>query len=279
MKMQIWSVILLGLMTLGGLGSNHWIDLAGLGGSEPPRIPPPSVPGFNLLGEETFVCGGVERTVPVYSHTLTGLEFVLVPGGTFTMGSIGTESGRDDDESRYRSMEVAPYLLCRTECTREAWLRLTAGDLTHALERDLPVKGVTWEACSQWCRLAGLRLPTEKEWEYACRAGTTTRYCYGDSDDDLPEYAWCRRNSSGKVHPVGQLKANAFGLHDMHGNVWEFCQDLLEPDQAQGSGLHRAKRGGCYMSRKDPYLRSANRSRSMQDCCYEYLGFRPACSL
>jgi len=281
MKIQFWSIVLLGLMTLGGLGSNHWIDFTGSRPAVALSGPPPRVAGFSLLGEETFRCGGVAHTVPVYVHTMSGLEFVLVPGGTFTMGSVWNERGRGDDESRRRDVAVEPFLLCRTECTREAWLRIKRGGVDCALEPDLPVKGVSWDDCSAWCRLAGLRLPTEREWEYACRAGTATRYCFGDRDDDLPEYAWCGRNSQNRAHPVGRLKANAFGLFDMHGNVWELCHDVLEAGQnpASAKGLYRAKRGGCYRSAKDPYLRSANRSRSMQDCCYEYLGFRPACSL
>lgn len=281
MKIQFWSIVLLGLMTLGGLGSNHWIDLTGSSPATTLPGPPPQVAGFTCLGNETFRCGKVAHTMPVYVHSLTGLEFVLVPGGAFTMGSACSERGRGDDESRRPSVAVEPFLLCRTECTREAWLKLRTGGADYAIERDLPVKGVSWDDCSMWCRAAGLRLPTEREWEYACRGGTSTRYCFGDSDDGLPEYAWCRRNSSGRTHPVGRLKANAFGLFDMHGNVWEFCQDVLDPgqDRTAEGGLYRAKRGGCYMSTKDPYLRSANRSRSIQDCCYEYLGFRPACSL
>ncbi len=298
MKIHNWPIILLGLMTLGGLGSNHWIDLTGSASSAAPPVAPPQVAGFTFVGEETFLCGGASNTLPVYVHSLTGLEFVLVPGGDFTMGSACSERGRGKDEIRRCSMSVEPFLLCRTECTREAWLKIKTGNFGHALDRDLPVKGVSWEESSNWCRMAGLRLPTEKEWEYACRAGTSSRYCFGDSDDDLPEYAWCQLNSGGTVHPVGRLKANAFGLFDMHGNVWEFCQDVIESgrngtprtgrlvraesDAAESlaeSGLYRAKRGGSYMSKKNPYLRSANRSRSIQDCCYDYLGFRPACSL
>jgi len=170
-----------------------------------------------------------------------------------------------------------------------------------------------------WCRKVGLRLPTEAEWEYACRAGTTTDYCFGNSDSDLGSYAWYKSNSDSKTHPrlgryvwfrgyvgskthpVGSKKPNAYGLYDIHGNVWEWCHDLFNKTIStlvviryglydihgnlrelchdfykEGSTL-RVSRGGCYYNSQK--CRSAFRN-CHNPALREYdIGFRPACSL
>jgi len=99
-------------------------------------------------------------------------------------------------------------------------------------------------------------LPTEAQWEYACRAGSTTRWCFGDDQSKFVEYAWCRANSGGKTHPVGEKKPNAWGLYDMHGDVWEWCEDWYDPAYYEHSpkdnptgpakGKIRVFRGGCW---------------------------------
>jgi formylglycine-generating enzyme required for sulfatase activity len=129
----------------------------------------------------------------------------------------------------------------------------------------------------------GYRLPTEAEWEYACRAGTTTRWSFGDDETDLPRYAWVDSNSEGRTHPVGELGANPFGLHDMHGNVWEWCRDwhdeyaaaAADDPRGPADGKRRVLRGGAFI-----YLprvtRCAFRNHYVPTYRFSDFGFRVA---
>jgi formylglycine-generating enzyme required for sulfatase activity len=127
------------------------------------------------------------------------------------------------------------------------------------------------------------RLPTEAQWEYACRAGTKTQFFFGDDEADLVMYGWCKTNSGGTTRHVGEKRANAWGLHDMHGNVWEWCRDWyqemlpggLDPEAAKGGAAFRALRGGCWYSRGGD-CRSATRDGNAPGERYYDLGFRLA---
>ena len=136
----------------------------------------------------------------------------------------------------------------------------------------------------------GYRLPTEAEWEYACRAGSTGKYCFGDDETELPEYAWFKPHSQGKPHPVGQKQPNPWGLYDMHGNVWQWCNDWYgetyyaesPTDNPRGpaSGKMRVLRGGAWDSNADK-CRSAYRHKEFPvytDACFgaDSYGFRRA---
>jgi formylglycine-generating enzyme required for sulfatase activity len=252
--------------------------------------------GFSFLREETFRCGGNANTLRVYLHEKTGLEFVLIPGGTYTMGIPSGLLGLSTDLSRFESehpphrVTLKSFLICRTECTQAAWDRIGGRDSREWHDEDLPIMNVSWEDSAAWCREAGLRLPSEAEWEYACRAGTRTRYCFGESSlaSGLSDYAWYVVNSERRAHPVARKMVNAFGLHDVHGNVWEWCQDTYQHGYAgapaDGSAWEktgsdaRVRRGGGFLDR-DRSCRSAWRGRSRAAVQGKNIGFRPAASL
>jgi len=157
---------------------------------------------------------------------------------------------------------------------------------------DHPVVHVAWADVAAYARWAGAEIPTEAEWEYACRAGSETAYCFGDSEELLGEYAWYHANSKGSSQIVGTKTPNNWGLHDMHGNVWEWCADVYDAKYyrrfagrtavdpvgpAGGVGSQRVLRGGSWGSNA-VYCRSADRSRFSPDYRYYYLGFRLALS-
>ena len=139
--------------------------------------------------------------------------------------------------------------------------------------------------CHKLCEQEGdqYRLPTEAEWEYACRAGTTTIYSFGDDTRELPPYAWYNDDSNHSTHPVGELKPNPWGLYDMHGNVWEWCQDwyaayrnvkVLSDPKGPAQGVRRVLRGGVFFTRP-AYLRTADRHNDLPVPFHTY-GFRVA---
>jgi len=155
----------------------------------------------------------------------------------------------------------------------------------------LPVVQVSWDDAVEFCRKLSekegrtFRLPTEAEWEYACRAGTQTKWSFGDSESALGEYAWYDGNSDNKTHPVGEKKPNAWGLHDMHGNVFEWCSDwkreytsasMSDPTGTE-AGSYRVARGGgwIYGAR---FCRSAYRFGNTPGYRCNDLGFRVASS-
>jgi formylglycine-generating enzyme required for sulfatase activity len=129
-----------------------------------------------------------------------------------------------------------------------------------------PVVGVSWEEALAYCKWAGLTLPTEAQWEYACRAGTTTRYSSGDSEEDLGRVGWYDDNSKDRLHGVGEKGPNGFGLYDMHGNVWEWCMDVFgsyEQRPRAGDGLRHEPVGGAYrVLRGGSFANSAWSARS-----------------
>ena len=231
-----------------------------------------------------------------------GMVLVPIPAGEFLMGSLETEPGRQDDEVQHQVTLTKPFLLGVHEVTQGQWQAVMGttpwkGKQYVKEGDDYPATYVSWNDAVEFCRklseIEGLeyRLPTEAEWEYACRAGTTTAYSFGDDASELGEYAWYRENAweAGQkyAHTVGQKKPNPWGLYDMHGNVWEWCEDRYGVYHAgaatdptgPASGDLRVLRGGSFSNRSS-YVRSANRyflQPVVRNNFTRYvIGFRPA---
>lgn len=228
-------------------------------------------------------------------------EMVRIPGGSFVMGSPSGEAGRQEDEGPQRTVRIGSFELGRYEVTFEEWDACVAdGGCGHRpSDRGWgrgarPVIDVSWRDAQEYVAwLSGrtgqtYRLPTEAEWEYAARAGTTTRWSCGDSESCLDAVAVYTINSNGRTAPVGSKEANAFGLHDMHGNVYEWVQDCYQDSYANAptdggavtgnNSCVRVFRGGSW-SLSPRYLRSAYRVRLGPDYRFYYLGFRVARTL
>jgi formylglycine-generating enzyme required for sulfatase activity len=163
---------------------------------------------------------------------------VRVPAGTFRMG--GDEG---DDEKPTHLVTLAPFEIGATPVTQAQYEAVTGINPSHFKDPDSPVESVSWEDAMAFCKKLGERekctftLPAEAQWEYACRAGSPKRFCFGDNDDGLDEYAWYDKNSEGRTHPVAKKKPNAWGLYDMHGNVWEWCGDWYSDTYYQDGAM------------------------------------------
>jgi formylglycine-generating enzyme required for sulfatase activity len=192
------------------------------------------------------------------------MEFVLIPAGEFEMGSPPDEVDWWNDERPVHHVNIGKaFYMCKYEVTQKQW-REVIGDNPCGFEGDdLPVEQVSWDDVQEFIKKLNekegtykYRLPSEAEWEYACRAGTTTRYSFGDDESKLGDYAWYDDNSDGKTHPVGQKKPNPWGLYDMHGNVWEWVEDSRYSSYKgapvdgsaweSGDGANRVFRGGSW---------------------------------
>ena len=214
------------------------------------------------------------------------IEMVLVRGGSFLMGLPPNEIG--GAEFPQHRVTVQSFYIGKYEVTQAQW-RAVMGDNPSSLNGDhLPVEHVSWDGAKDFCRrlsqMTGeeYRLPTEAEWEYACRAKTTGAYA-----GDLDAMAWYDKNSYLNTHPVGLKQPNAYGLYDMHGNVWEWCEDDWHTDYANapsdgsawvdkpGRGSLRAVRGGDWFT-EALFCRSASRTYGTHDNRFGGNGFRLA---
>ena len=243
-----------------------------------------------------------------------GMKLKLIPAGAFTMGSPPEEESFDDDECQHQVTLSKPYFMGVYEVT-QAQYEIVMGKNPSYFQGDEvairhpetgrivkdadssnhPVEQVSWEDAVAFCqilssmpseRAAGrvYRLPTEAQWEYACRAGTKSAYSFGDNYRSLGEHAWHEDNSGRKTHPVGQKKPNAWGLYDMHGNVWEWCSDgfgnyprgaSTDPGRRAVSGFYAVYRGGSWIG-EAAGCRSAGRRRHYLSSRSNSLGFRVA---
>lgn len=238
---------------------------------------------FELTGLHVFTCGGASHEIAVFRHGTTGLEFSLIPGGTFEMGAPPSEAGRLAGEESQTVRLTGPYLIARTECTQSAWDLVMGSNSSKHAGADRPVDMVTCYDAEAFCSRARLTLPSEAQWERACRAGTTTAYASGDTATSLAELAWFD-DSAGATHPVGTRKPNAFGLFDVHGNVWEWCRDAYgprtgseatDPVREAAGADQRVVRGGAFGTAANT-LRSAFRYRLHPGEKQGSVGFRPA---
>jgi formylglycine-generating enzyme required for sulfatase activity len=262
---------------------------------------------------------------PQWYVNAEGQTMVVLPGpATFVMGSPPSEPGREPDEARHRRRIGRTFAIAAKPVTVAEFRRFDKGHTfteRYAPTPDCPVPGVPWYqaaaycnwlsgregiATDQWCyetdpqgrgvklranylSLTGYRLPTEAEWEYACRAGARTSRYYGDAAGLLGKYAWYLPNADNHGWPVGTKKPNDWGLFDMHGNIWNWCQEAYDDYPAAVGGVvedreqaltivpeaGRVLRGGAYA---DPPLdvRAAIRFRETPGENFSYVGFRPA---
>ena len=221
----------------------------------------------------------------------TGLAFVTIPAGEFDMGTA--KGGYDDERPVHLVRISSSFLLGKYAVTNQEYQRFLEANSgikppeywnsSQFNDPKQPVVGVSWEDAQGFCQWAGCRLPTEAEWEYACRAGSKGQFCFGDDEAKLEQYAWYSKNRGGKTQSVGQKTPNAWGLYDVHGNVWEWCQDWFARDYYQRSakvdptgpdqGQYRVLRGGCW-SYSGGLCRSAYRFDFHPSVRIHYLGFR-----
>jgi len=227
------------------------------------------------------------------------IEMVQAPSGTFLMGD-------ESDRPIHRVELTKPFMIAKFPVTQELYGAVTGDWPSRFKGNELPVETITWFDAVRFCnelskefnleqayridgekvqwnqKSSGFRLPTEAEWEYACRAGSTTRFACGDLESSLGTMGWFEENSGGNTHPVGQKEPNAWGLFDMHGNVWEWVWDwharypdspVRNPTGPKGGGSYRVIRGG-YWYGDARYCRSAIRFGRRPDYRFDSLGFR-----
>ena len=214
-----------------------------------------------------------------------GMELQRIVPGSFMMGST---KGDANEAPPHRVTITKSFYIGVHEVTQAEWEALMGDNPSHFKEENRPVENVTWKDAELFCRRLSekegirYRLPTEAEWEYACRAGTTTEFPWGDQFQD--EYAWCDQNSENESHPVGMKRPNPWGLYDMSGNVYEWCADSYAEytDQDQTDPLvsletpYHVDRGGCWYNVAE-YCRSSDRGGRLADFRDFFVGLRVVC--
>jgi formylglycine-generating enzyme required for sulfatase activity len=245
-----------------------------------------------ILAVQGFEIASEPVASDVYVDQNTGITFVWIPPGAFQMGS---NKGQDWEKPIHvvtitRGFWLGKYPVTNADYKR--FLQSNKGskkpeywDDRRFNQPEQPVVGVSWDEAVAFCKWAGGRLPTEAEWEYACRAGTSTEYSFGNGENQIGDHGWFDGNSNGQTQPVGAKMPNPWGLCDMHGNVWEWCADWWdtgyyaksprEDPPGPNSGSYRVYRGGSWYYSAG-HCRSAYRDRNSPGNRYIFLGFRLA---
>ncbi|MGC4073314.1 MAG: formylglycine-generating enzyme family protein [Nibricoccus sp.] len=216
------------------------------------------------------------------------MNFALIPRGTFWMGS--NEEAGDGDESPEHKVGISqPFYLGTCEVTQAQWEKIMGANPSRFRGELLPVDTVSWNDAQRFLAALSKKtgrtcmLPTEAQWEYACRAGTRAPWSFGAQPGAAADFAWGAENAEGATHPVGLKKPNPWGLHDMHGNVWEWCADWYEKHtysktadvdpKGPVSGDGRILRGGAWGDEPDG-MRSAVRNCNGPDGANHGIGLR-----
>ncbi len=220
------------------------------------------------------------------------MELMLIRPGSFMMGD---NNGFSDEKPPHKVTITKPFYIGKYEVTQKQWEAVMGNNPSNSTGPQNPVENVSWEDCQAFLKKieekfsstgANFSLPSEAQWEYACRAGSTTMYSFGGVDKQyvLRDYAWLSGNSQEHTHPVGEKKPNAWGLYDMYGNVEEWCTDWYDagyykqspPEDPKGpsAGADRVLRGGNYFSGISMTSRSSNRNHRSPSERLPFFGFR-----
>lgn len=279
---------------------------------------------YDRLETRVYSCAGISHRIASFAHLKTGVILNLIPGGVFLQGTgdiVGLEQlfeacqkhcnhfGNFDEEvmdleyeQPQHKVKINPFLLARTPVTQKQWDLFNLPDKRNFSSPSLPIERITRQSMREWLKLSNssFRLPSESEWEYACRAGSSTYWFHGNDVKELESYAWHAYNTAddpndARLRDVGQKSPNSFGLHDMHGNVYEWCADFHSAtyEDAPNDGSPRLEpeashyvvgvlRGGSYCCLPMD-LRSAFRGHFLdldgEEDFYEGSGFRVAMNL
>ena len=297
------AVTLIGLAIAGGIGwraTQWWSRRPKPQPKEAAASQSSSSPTTENPQPKTASSSAARSSLPAsFTNSTDDSEMIYVPAGTFKMGGNLT-----DNEKPIHDVSVGSFYIGKYEVTNKQFKKFVdanpqwrkgrvdhsfylnhwQGDTYPSDTADHPVACVSWFAAKAYCEWADGRLPTEAEWEYACRAGSTTKYCFGDDESKLGDYAWYRSNSDKRTHPIGGKEPNRWGIHGMHGNVWEWCSSIRKDypyrandgrEDLNETGSHRVVRGGGWGFNL-PGCRSAYRCDRMPTDCYflPALGFR-----
>jgi formylglycine-generating enzyme required for sulfatase activity/tetratricopeptide (TPR) repeat protein len=256
----------------------------------------PNLKSLDLQGIEILKDFKLPKSIP--SEPKSGIDFleiaeglymkmVWIDGGDFLMGSPEGETGRYDDEGPVHRVHLDGFWMASVPVTQRQYQSIIKDNPSNFKGEYNPVEEVSWNDAREFCAKLSEKtrrnysLPTEAQWEFACRAGSKGRFCFGDSDQLLEHYAWYDKNSENKTHPVGQKRPNQWGVFDMHGNVWEWCHDWygeyregeFRNPEGPENGEYRLLRGGSWVS-ESRRCRSACRYYGEPDHRYRNIGFR-----